>query len=60
MSKNDRLIEIEIPREEVLGDLTEFIEEELKPPSRVKWIFIYFLIGLLGGVGLGAFIGWIR
>jgi len=63
MSDKDKIIDIEIPRvdkEEVLFDLTEFIEEELKPPSRIRYILIYFMIGLLGGIGLGAFIGWIR
>jgi hypothetical protein len=60
MSEKDRVVHIDIPREEYnsLIDLTEFIEKELKPPSRTWWLMLYFLIGLAGGLGLGGFIAW--
>ena len=59
---SDEVIRIEIPREgraESLEELADFIEEQLKPPSRTQWLLIYFAVGLAGGVGLGAFIGWL-
>lgn len=62
MPEADEIIHIEIPekkRIESLQELTEFIEEQLKPPSRTQWLLIYFTVGLAGGIGLGAFIGWL-
>jgi hypothetical protein len=62
MSGEDkRVIDIRIPQEyqaEYVSDLADFIERELKPPSRVWWLMIYFLLGLAGGLGLGGFIAW--
>lgn len=62
MSSVDEIIHIEIPesgRSESIEELADFIEKQLKPPSRVQWLLIYFTVGLFGGVGLGAFIGWL-
>jgi hypothetical protein len=60
MSNKERIIDINIPNKQLesVEELADFIENELKPPSRIKWILIYFMVGLAGGVGLGAFIGW--
>jgi fatty acid desaturase len=61
MSDKERIIDIQIPQErqiESVEDLADFIENELKPPSRVKWIIIYFAVGMAGGLGLGVFMGW--
>ena len=61
MSDKERIIDIQIPRDrqiESVEDLADFIENELKPPSKIKWILIYFIIGVLGGLGLGLFVGW--
>ena len=60
MSEKDKVVYIDIPREESesLIELTEFIENELKPPSRTYWLLLYFMIGLAGGLGLGGFISW--
>lgn len=63
MSSVDEIIRIEIPdkgRTETLEELADFIEEQLKPPSRMQWMLIYFLMGFVGGVGLGAFISWVK
>lgn len=64
-SVNNEIIRIEIPekdRSESLEELADFIEEQLKPPSRIQWLLIYFFIGFAGGLGLGAFIGllWVK
>lgn len=62
MSSVDEIIHIEIPekgRSESLEELAEFIEEQLRPPSRIWWLMVYFLFGVVGGLGLGAFIGWL-
>jgi hypothetical protein len=61
MSSKERIIDIQIPADrqvENVEELADFIEKELKPPSRTKWLIIYFVTGLAGGLGLGAFIGW--
>jgi len=52
------LIQIKIPTEEDLDELVEFIENELKPPSRLKYLVMYFAIGTFGGFGLGVLISW--
>jgi NhaP-type Na+/H+ or K+/H+ antiporter len=56
---SEDIIKIEIDKDSVV-DIADFIENELKPPSRVRWLLFYFMLGLLGGVGLGVFIGWLR
>jgi len=59
--KDNPIIDIQIPNEfrlEAVEDLADFIENELKPPSKTRWILIYFIVGLSGGLGLGLFIGW--
>jgi hypothetical protein len=56
---HEEIISIEIPDElqsEYINELTDFIENELKPPSRLRWILIFFILGMLGGLGLG--IAW--
>jgi len=61
MSDKERIIDIQIPRDrqiESVEDLADFIENELKPPSRIKWVIIYFIVGMAGGLGLGVFMGW--
>jgi hypothetical protein len=58
MSKDDEkpgLIYVKINPEN-LGELADFIENELKPPSKVKWLLLWFALGILGGWGLGLFI----
>jgi NhaP-type Na+/H+ or K+/H+ antiporter len=56
---SEDIIKIEIDKEYV-EDLADFIENELKPPSRVRWLLLYFVMGLMGGIGLGVFISWLR
>jgi NhaP-type Na+/H+ or K+/H+ antiporter len=56
---SEDIIKIEIDKEYV-ADLADFIESELKPPSRIRWLLLYFMIGLFGGIGLGMFISWLR
>ncbi len=56
---SEDIIKIEIDKDSV-AELADFIESELKPPSRVKWLLLYFTMGLLGGIGLGIFIQWLR
>jgi hypothetical protein len=58
MSSED-IIKIDIDKDSVV-ELADFIESELKPPSRVRWMLLYFAIGLFGGIGLGIFIAWLR
>jgi NhaP-type Na+/H+ or K+/H+ antiporter len=62
MSNKDRIIEIELPKEDQIRsveELTDFIENELKPPSRLRWLIIYFIMGSMGGFGLGALLSWV-
>jgi hypothetical protein len=56
----DEIIHIEIPQRESLAEIVDFIENELQPPSKLKWLVIFFVFGLLGGAGLGVFIAWLR
>jgi len=56
---SDELIKIDVDKEHVV-ELADFIENELKPPSRTRWLILYFALGLAGGVGLGMFISWLR
>jgi NhaP-type Na+/H+ or K+/H+ antiporter len=56
---SEDIIKIEIDKDYVV-DLADFIENELKPPSRVRWLLIYFIMGLMGGIGLGVFISWLK
>ena len=56
---SEDLVKIEIDKD-LVTDLADFIESELKPPSRARWLLLYFTIGLLGGIGLGVFIAWLR
>jgi len=39
-------------REEHLREIVSEIEK-LKPPSRLKWLLIFFVMGMLGGSGIG-------
>jgi hypothetical protein len=39
-------------REEHLSEIVREIEK-LKPPSRLKWLAIFFVMGMLGGTGIG-------
>jgi len=59
MSENDT-ISITIPQKEELAEIVDFIENELQPPSKLKWLVIFFIFGLTGGIGLGVFIIWLR
>jgi hypothetical protein len=56
---SEDIIKIEIDKDSVV-ELADFIESELKPPSRARWILFYFVVGLFGGIGLGIFIQWVR
>lgn len=61
MSENENeIISITIPQKENLAEIVDFIENELQPPSKLKWLIIFFVFGLMGGVGLGVFIAWLR
>ncbi len=60
MSESEEIIHIEIKDKESLAEIVDFIENELQPPSKLKWLLIFFALGLLGGVGLGVFIAWLR
>jgi hypothetical protein len=39
-------------REEHLNEVVKEIEN-LKPPSRLRWLLIFFTMGVLGGMGIG-------
>ena len=39
-------------REEHLSEIVKEIEN-LKPPSRLRWLIIFFVMGMLGGSGIG-------
>jgi len=63
MSDNEKVIDIRIPEEhqaEYIAELTDFIENELKPPSRIKWILLFFALGVAGGIGLGIALWWAK
>jgi hypothetical protein len=60
MSEEKEIISITIPNAESVAEIVDFIENELQPPSKLKWLLIFFMLGLLGGVGLGVFIAWLR
>jgi hypothetical protein len=57
---NNEIISITIPNTESVAEIVDFIENELQPPSKLKWIMIFFMLGLLGGAGLGVFIAWVK
>lgn len=57
---SDEIITITIPSNEDLVEIVEFIESELQPQSKLKWLIIFFLFGLMGGTGLGVLISWLR
>jgi hypothetical protein len=59
MSENE-IIHIEVKDRESLAEIVDFIENELQPPSKTRWLIIFFMLGLLGGVGLGVFVAWLR
>ncbi|MFZ8783237.1 MAG: hypothetical protein ACO2OR_04565 [Desulfurococcaceae archaeon] len=40
-------------REEHLSEIVKELEK-LKPPSRLKWLMIFFMMGVLGGMSIGA------
>jgi hypothetical protein len=65
MSKkeNEKIIDIKIPEEfqaDYVSDLADFIEKELRPPSRVWWILFFFALGVAAGFGLGVAIWWVK
>jgi len=39
-------------REEYLSEIVKEIER-LKPPSRLRWLVIFFIMGMMGGMGIG-------
>jgi hypothetical protein len=39
-------------REEHLSEIVKEIEN-LKPPSRLRWLLIFFVLGVMGGMGIG-------
>jgi hypothetical protein len=39
-------------REEHLSEIVKEIEN-LKPPSRLRWLIIFFVMGMLGGTSIG-------
>jgi len=43
---------------EYLTDIAELIEE-LNPPSKTKYLILMYGLGVLGGIGLGLFLGWL-
>jgi hypothetical protein len=58
--KEKEIVEISVPSKEQVAEIVDFIESELRPPSKLRWLFIFFLLGVAGGVGLGVFIAWLR
>ena len=48
-------VSLEAP-EELLEEIVRVIEE-VKPPSRLKVFLLYLVTGIIGGMGLGAFLG---
>jgi hypothetical protein len=59
MSSED-IVEIKVPDKERVAEIVDFIERELQPPSKLKWLIIFFGFGLMGGIGLGVLISWLR
>jgi len=60
MSESEsEIVHISIPQRESFIEIVDFIESELKPPSKLRWLLIFFIFGLLGGAGLGVFIAWL-
>jgi hypothetical protein len=60
---DNEIIHIEIPEQlqaEYVSDLADFIEKELKPPSRMKWMLFFFIMGVSAGMGLGLALWWVR
>jgi hypothetical protein len=59
--ENDKLVEVSISQE-YLQDLADFIEKELNPPSKLRYLVYYFIFGILGGLGFGVFIAfmWVK
>jgi hypothetical protein len=57
---NNEIISITIPDRESVAEIVDFIENELQPPSKLKWLLIFFVLGLAGGLGLGVFVAWLR
>jgi len=58
--KEKEIVEISVPSREQVVEIVDFIERELQPPSKLKWLLIFFMLGLTGGIGLGVFIAWLR
>ena len=56
----EEIVHIEVKDRESLAEIVDFIENELQPPSKTKWLLIFFVLGLAGGIGLGVFIAWLR
>jgi hypothetical protein len=57
---NNEIISITIPNTESVAEIVDFIENELQPPSKLRWLLIFFVLGLAGGLGLGVFVIWLR
>jgi hypothetical protein len=60
MSESEEIISITIPNRENLTEIVDFIENELQPPSKLRWLIIFFALGVAGGIGLGVVIAWLR
>jgi hypothetical protein len=60
MSASEDIISIKIPDRESVAEIVDFIENELQPPSKLRWLLIFFALGLMGGLGLGVFIAWLK
>jgi len=54
----DPLIDVKIDPA-YLKEIADFIDNELNPPSKMRTIIYFYILGVLGGVGLGAFLGWV-
>jgi hypothetical protein len=42
--------------EKLLEDVVKIIQE-VKPPSKVRWLIMFFMLGTLGGLGIGIVLG---
>jgi hypothetical protein len=42
--------------EKLLEDVVKIIQE-VKPPSKIRWLVMFFLMGAMGGLGIGIVLG---
>jgi hypothetical protein len=51
----DQYVEFKV-EEKLLEDVVKIIQE-VKPPSKIRWLVMFFLMGAMGGLGIGIVLG---